>query len=124
MAQVLVTIAVRSDLDVVIARQRAREVSREIGFGLTDQTRIATAVSEMARRALAKQGYISLAVVSKGHKRGIECTCSGCDFPVRGNSSGKPPDGFGGIEKLMDELVYHNNGEPTVVMRKWLKEVA
>ena len=37
--------------DVVLARQRAREVAELLGFDRQDQTRIATAVSELARNA-------------------------------------------------------------------------
>jgi len=40
-----------SSSDVVMARQFARGTSRGTGFSLTDQTRMATAVSEVARRA-------------------------------------------------------------------------
>lgn len=42
--------------DVVLARQRAREVSRMLGFDHQDQTRIATAVSELARNAYQYAG--------------------------------------------------------------------
>ena len=35
--------------DVVLVRQRARQISGALGFGLQDQVRIATAVSEVAR---------------------------------------------------------------------------
>src|SRR3954471_4518229 len=35
--------------DIVQSRQRAREAARQLGFGAVDQSRIATAVSELAR---------------------------------------------------------------------------
>jgi anti-sigma regulatory factor (Ser/Thr protein kinase) len=38
--------------DVVLARTRAREIAALLGFQQQDQTRIATAVSEIARNAL------------------------------------------------------------------------
>jgi signal transduction histidine kinase len=47
----LLTLALRSEHDVVLARQRAREVAELLGFDAQDQTRIATAVSELARNA-------------------------------------------------------------------------
>ena len=37
--------------DVVLARQRARQIAAALGFDITEQTRIATAVSEIARNA-------------------------------------------------------------------------
>ena len=51
MPKVLVTVAIRQEQDVVIARQRAREIARLVGFDGQDQTRIATAVSEIVRNA-------------------------------------------------------------------------
>ena len=44
-----VRVDVATDSDVVTARQRARGVAAELGFGPTDQTLVATAVSELAR---------------------------------------------------------------------------
>src|ERR1700749_4764481 len=51
MAKALLTMAVRHEQDVVTARQRAREIARLMGFDSQDQTRIATAVSEIVRNA-------------------------------------------------------------------------
>src|SRR3954469_18016549 len=46
----LVTVA--GEDGIVAARQLAREVARELGFGLVDQSRIATAVSELTRNVV------------------------------------------------------------------------
>src|SRR3954470_7019444 len=48
--EVLATIA--SEDDIVVARQRARELARDLGFGMVDQSRIATAVSELTRNVV------------------------------------------------------------------------
>jgi signal transduction histidine kinase/CheY-like chemotaxis protein len=50
--------------DVVAARQRARQISGLLGFDVQDQTRIATAVSEIARNALmyARGGTVEFAM--------------------------------------------------------------
>jgi len=45
----LLTLNVAGEDDVVAARQRARLIARALGFDAQDQTRIATAVSELAR---------------------------------------------------------------------------
>ena len=42
-------IAIESDADVVTARQRARELAGELELSSTDQTLLATAISEVAR---------------------------------------------------------------------------
>ena len=49
-------LALRSEDDVVTARQRARLVARLVGFDNQDQTRVATAVSEIARNAVSYAG--------------------------------------------------------------------
>ncbi len=64
MAKALLTIAIRHEQDVVIARQRAREIARIVGLDGQDQTRIATAVSEIVRNAFryAKGGKVEFAL--------------------------------------------------------------
>jgi anti-sigma regulatory factor (Ser/Thr protein kinase) len=46
-------VAIHSEDDVVTARQRARQTARLLGFDRQDQTRVATAVSEITRNAFA-----------------------------------------------------------------------
>jgi len=48
----ILTMQLQFEHDVVFARQRARQISKLLGFEAQDQTRIATAVSEIARNAL------------------------------------------------------------------------
>ncbi|HEY4362024.1 MAG TPA: ATP-binding protein [Bryobacteraceae bacterium] len=47
----LLTLTIRSEHDTVAARQRARLIARLLGFDTQDQTRISTAVSEIARNS-------------------------------------------------------------------------
>ena len=42
----------RSEHDIVLARQLVRRLTQEIGFSLVDQTKMVTAASELARNAL------------------------------------------------------------------------
>ena len=56
MSQRLETIEIRAAQDVVRARQRARDHAAALGFDATAQTRISTAVSELARNALRHAG--------------------------------------------------------------------
>jgi signal transduction histidine kinase len=56
MKQVVSTLELRGDADVVAARQRARQLAETLGFDRQSQTRIATAVSEIARNAVAYAG--------------------------------------------------------------------
>ncbi len=50
------SVALQEAGDIVRARSAARLVAGKIGFGLADQTRIATAVSELARNVLQYAG--------------------------------------------------------------------
>src|SRR6266446_2529732 len=49
-------VTLQREPDVVLIRQRARQIAQLLGFDVQDQTRIATAVSEVARNALAYAG--------------------------------------------------------------------
>jgi serine/threonine-protein kinase RsbT len=68
-------IAIESDADVVAARQRARELAGELELSSTDQTLLATAISEVARNitTYATRGEVTLRIVRDGNGRsGIE----------------------------------------------------
>jgi len=56
MAKRLLTMVLRMEHDVVLTRQRARQIAGLLGFEAQDQTRIATAVSEIARNAFRYAG--------------------------------------------------------------------
>ncbi|MGH7263329.1 MAG: ATP-binding protein, partial [Candidatus Rokuibacteriota bacterium] len=52
----ILAVRLRYEHDVVAARQRAREVAGALGFDAQEQTRIATALSEIARNAFSYAG--------------------------------------------------------------------
>src|SRR5262245_43865602 len=62
----LLSVRIRDEQDVVNARQRARQVAQWLGFDSTEQTRIATAVSEIARNAFAYAGGGNVDFVVEG----------------------------------------------------------
>ena len=55
-ASARITIALRSQEDVVILRQRVREQAVGLSFSLLDQTKIVTAASELGRNAVTYGG--------------------------------------------------------------------
>jgi signal transduction histidine kinase len=63
----LLTVALRRESDILLARQRAREVSQFLGFSTGDTTRITTALSEIARNAFeyAGGGRVAFAIESR-----------------------------------------------------------
>jgi serine/threonine-protein kinase RsbT len=61
-----VRVAIRTDADVVTARQEARSMGAALGFSSTDLTLLATAISEVARNitAYAGHGEVIVSVIS------------------------------------------------------------
>src|ERR1700749_2185793 len=58
-------LALRTERDVVQARQRARELGAELGLDNQDQIRLATATSEIARNAFryARSGKVAFSLI-------------------------------------------------------------
>lgn len=55
---------VKTDEDVIRARQAGRELAREMGLGTADQTRLATAISELTRNVLKYAGEGSCSIIA------------------------------------------------------------
>jgi serine/threonine-protein kinase RsbT len=63
----------RSEQDIVLARQFVRKLAQEIGFGIVDQTKLVTAASELARNAVIYGGGGTLRweVLADGVRKGL-----------------------------------------------------
>ncbi|MBW4545770.1 MAG: response regulator [Symplocastrum torsivum CPER-KK1] len=75
MRAAILTIEIRFEQDVVMTRQRARQIAELLGFDSQDQTRIATAVSEIARNAFqyAKGGRVEFWVEGESSQSLLIC---------------------------------------------------
>ena len=62
----ILSMAIKYEPDVVAARQRAREIAGLLGFDGQEQTRVATAVSEIARNAFTYAGGGKIEFVVEG----------------------------------------------------------
>lgn len=71
-----VAIALRTQDDVVVFRQRVRAMAVELGFSLLDQTKLVTAASEIGRNAViyAGGGQAMLESIVEGLRRGLVVT--------------------------------------------------
>jgi serine/threonine-protein kinase RsbT len=69
-----IRVAIRTDSDVVTARQEARSMGAGIGFSSTDLTLLATAISEVARNitTYAGEGEVILRLRDERGRKGIE----------------------------------------------------
>jgi serine/threonine-protein kinase RsbT len=63
----------RSEQDIVLARQFVRKLAQEIGFGIVDQTKLVTAASELARNAVIYGcgGTLRWEVLADGVRKGL-----------------------------------------------------
>jgi serine/threonine-protein kinase RsbT len=125
-------IAITTDTDIVQARQLGRALAAQIGCSATDQTMVATAISEIARNILthAGGGQVSMYLVERRGRRGLEIVATD-DGPGIADIDRALQDGFTtgaglglglpGARRLMDELTVSSSpgGGTTVVMVKW-----
>jgi serine/threonine-protein kinase RsbT len=127
-----IRVAINSDQDIVLARQRGRTLATELGFSAVDATFIATAVSELARNILAyaRKGEITLRAVQGSSRKGIQVVASddGPGIPdIRQalrdgfSTSGSLGLGLPGVRRLMDEFeITSKPGQGTkVAVKKW-----
>jgi serine/threonine-protein kinase RsbT len=129
-----IRVPINADPDLVAARQAGREVARELGFSSTDQTLIATAISEIARNIVqhALGGEVTVTPVIEPGRKGvvIVATDVGPGIPDlelalrEGYSTTGKGLGLGlpGARRLVEEFqVTSEVGKGTkVVMKKWV----
>jgi serine/threonine-protein kinase RsbT len=122
----------RTQDDVVLARQVVRQWSRELGLSLIDQTKLVTAASELGRNTLVHGGggTLQLQVVRSADRSGLRLTFAdqGAGIP---NVEQALRDGFttgtglglglGGSRRLVDDFLIETEvGTGTrVIVVKW-----
>lgn len=129
-------VAIDSEASIVAARQRARDVARTLGFGMLDQSRIATAVSELTRNVVryatngrgemlirplpvSERGSTGLEIVVRDEGPGIPDIAQAMrEGFTSGHGLGM---GLSGTKRLMDdlEIVSAQGQGTTVTIRKW-----
>jgi len=131
-ANSLSSVEIVSEEGVVVARQKVRELSGNMGFGSVDQARITTAVSELARNIFqfAGKGTVTIFCL-EGDRKGIQIVCED-DGPGIADIELMMTDGYStmkslglglpGAKRLMDE--FQIESEPgkgaKVTITKWL----
>ena len=126
-------ITMRGESDVARAIVQANRISRAGQFRSVDQSRIATAVSELARNILkyAGHGEITLRWIAAGARAGMEIVAEdkgpGIADTDRAlldhfSSSGTLGLGLPGVQRMMDEfdLASEPGAGTRVTVRKWL----
>ena len=126
-------IRVESEADIVNARTTLRQTATDLGFGVTDTTRIVTAVSELARNIYryASSGRVQWHVRRDANRPKLELIFEddGPGIPdidraleVGYTTSNGMGRGLSGARKLMDEFEIESEEEEgtTVTIRKYL----
>ncbi len=129
-----IRVAITSDADIVTARQKGRELAAAHAFDKTEQTLIATAISEIARNIVeyANSGEMTLQPVEHQGRAGILIVAcdEGPGIPdidlamKEGYSTGRSLGmGLPGAKRLMDEfdLISTPGKGTTVTMKKWVR---
>jgi serine/threonine-protein kinase RsbT len=125
-------VAINSERDIVVARQKGRAMATELGFSLGNATLIATAISELARNIIsyAGAGEIIMSAVKDSDRTGIIIVASDngpgiSDLPLAMrdgfSTSGSLGIGLPGARRLMDEFDINSQpGRGTIVtVTKW-----
>jgi len=128
-----VSIPINDEFDIVIARQKGREMAKDLGFATIDLALVATAISELTRNIItyAQKGTIFLELVENQGKKGI-LVISKDDGPGIENIELALQDGYSttqslglglpGVRRLMDDFEIQSElGKgTTVIATKWI----
>jgi serine/threonine-protein kinase RsbT len=127
-----VSIAISSEVDVMLARQKGRALAAGLRFSAVDLALIATAISELARNVIsyAESGEIVIRRIERDGNCGVEVVVHdrgpGIDNIDRAiqdgySTSGGLGLGLPGVRRLMDEfeIVSRRGGGTTVTVTKW-----
>lgn len=126
-------VEIRNESDIITARVKAKVIAEALGFGYMDQTRIATAASELARNAYqyAGEGKITITPANRQGRKGIEIVVDdhgpgieNLELALKGgySTAGGLGMGLSGSKRLMDEFDIKTKSKEgtTIVARKWL----
>jgi signal transduction histidine kinase/CheY-like chemotaxis protein len=123
----LLQVVIAAETDIVQVRSRTRRLAELMGFDLQDQTRITTAVSEIARNAYeyARGGLISFRLTGETRYKNFEIFVRDrgpgiADLDAVLSGTRKSPTGMGvgliGARRLMDDFeIVSQPGEGTIV---------
>jgi serine/threonine-protein kinase RsbT len=108
--------AIKSESDIVTCRKLIRNVTTAVGFGMTDVTRIVTAVSELARnvyvhaqsegvmrwQVLYQPGQVGIELIFEDYGKGIANIEQAMEAGF--TTAGSMGMGLSGVKRLMDEM--------------------
>jgi serine/threonine-protein kinase RsbT len=108
-----VRVAISTEMDIAKSILHARRMSADLGFGVAEQSRVATATSELARNIFkyAGMGHVTIAPIERDGRMGIEILAEDQGPGIedieqamedRYSSGGTLGLGLPGVRRLMD----------------------
>ena len=129
-----IRVPIEREEDVVIARQKGRELAAATGFSMTDRTLIALAISEIARNIVsyAHRGEVTICRIDDGLRAGVLIVAEDegpgipdIELAMRDGYSTAKSLGVGlpGTKRIMDEFELTSvvGKGTTVRMKRWLR---
>ena len=125
-------VSIRSERDIVLARQKGRALATELGFSIGNATLVSTAISELARNIVsyAGKGEILMRAARDSNRTGITIVASDSGPGIADltlalrdgfSTSGSLGIGLPGARRLMDE--FHIDSQPghgtRITVTKW-----
>lgn len=123
---------INNESDIVIIRTTAKIKAAEMGFGIVDQTRICTAVSELARNVFVHAGSGTAKIEEDCHpKSGLRITFTDNGPGIENielamtdgySTAGSMGKGLPGAKRLTDKMeIFSEKGKgTTIIVEKWL----
>ena len=125
-------VEVRSDADVIAARQRGREIAGQLGFSATELTMIVTAISELARNIVRYAGHGEVRLkIERNHSSSGFVVIAADDGPGIVDVQKALQDGFStsgglglglpGVRRLMDDFQIESSVDKGTIVtaKKW-----
>lgn len=127
-------VKISNEWDIVAVRQLGRNLAKELGFGVVDQARITTAISELARNIFlyAGQGEVYIQKEYLDGKAGLKIKAIDNGPGITDirkvmedgySTSGGLGAGLPGVKRLMDEFDIQSevNKGTVITSTKWLR---
>ncbi|CAH0344069.1 anti-sigma regulatory factor [Bacillus sp. CECT 9360] len=113
--RIIIEVPIQNEWDIVAARQSGREAAKKLKFGVVDQSRITTAISELARNIFkyALPGKIVIEEINENNRSGLKIVAKDEGPGIKDirkaledgyTTSGGLGAGVPGVKRLMDHF--------------------
>jgi serine/threonine-protein kinase RsbT len=128
-----ISVEINIDSDIVVARQKSRELAKKINFSSSELAGIAAAISELARNIVsyADHGKVTVSLINESGHQGISIIVEDTGPGITDvklalqdgySTSGSLGLGLPGVKRLMDDFEIQSTiGKGTIIkLKKWV----